>query len=233
MDGQEPQPIWEQQPGESLMWYKRFTRFRLMEPVRKIALVFQAEEREKAEKAESRGKARKLRTEPPGSWYEAARDFQWEKRAAAWDAHQAKVQERLIEEEKGKILSHGFALMHERVRILDALTRQLLKYTEDEEKIWLPDVKTAGFGESAERVDLVVFNDALFEQIRKYLTDLAAEMGERVKTTRQEVSGSVDITGAKDALFNKLAAFQKSDQEQKTEPEPETPDEQREPDQPH
>lgn len=59
--------------------------------------------------------------------------------------------------------------------------------TKTRPNVWLKDVKQIGSGESAERVDIVRFNAAMFEQLRGTLDDIAKEVGGRVQ--RQEVSG--------------------------------------------
>jgi phage terminase small subunit len=87
------------------------------------------------------------------------------------------------------ILNAGYAAMHRRVEALDKLAKKLESYMEDEQKIWLPDVKAVGTGEFAERVDLVTFNDALISEYRATFADLAAELGHRVKKTKQEITG--------------------------------------------
>jgi hypothetical protein len=166
-------PIWARQPGEPLLWFRRFERFRLMEPTRSIVAVFREEHAE-----ENRGKPRR---EATGDWYEMAKLWQWNERAAAWDAVQTAHLEQIIESERERVLLEGYAVMHRRVARLNALTEQLLGYVQDEGKVWLPDVKAVGTGEFAERVDLIQFNAALFHEIRAHLADIAAEMGERVK----------------------------------------------------
>lgn len=163
--------LWEQMDGESPLWYRRFTTFRLMMPVRSIAAVFQQEE-------ESRGKQR---TDPPGPWYEIARQWKWEERAAAWDKHESDTLAKVIAAERAKVLTSGYALMHKRVEQLNALVEQLIEMATHKENVWVPDVKSIGTGSTAERVDLVQFNDALFREIRAHFADIAAELGERVK----------------------------------------------------
>lgn len=117
----------------------------------------------------------------------------WQERARKYDAEQAewlaKQQVAVIAEEREKVIRSGYALMHKRIQELDRLANKLLKYAEDENLVWLPDVKAIGNGPGAERVDLIQFNAALFKEIRGCFTDIAAEMGERVKTTKQELTG--------------------------------------------
>lgn len=169
---------WERLPGESLLWFRRFEQFRLMEPVRKIALVFQQEQRAQDQ---GEGKEGLERTEAPGKWYTQAKKWRWDERAAAFDLHQAKELEELIAAEKAKVISEGYALMHKRIETLNMLAVRLVAMTGDENHVWLPDVKSVGTGPNATRVDLVQFNAALFHEIREYFADIAEELGDRVK----------------------------------------------------
>jgi hypothetical protein len=177
-DEQPQQQEWNQLPDESDLWFSRFTRFRLMQPVRKIPLVFQQEQAE-----ENRGKQRNLRTDPPGEWYEIAKKWRWRERAAAWDAQSNADLEELIAAERAQIIKRGFALQHKRIQALDAMATHLLKEFSQKDKLWLPDVKAIGVGKDQERVDLITFNDALVRELRGCFADLASEMGERVKKT--------------------------------------------------
>lgn len=171
-DEQKLQP-WLQQEGEPALWFRRFDRYRLMWPVRKIASVFQAEQTEKNRE--------KPRTIPTGDWYEMANEWRWEERAAAWDAYMDAELEKTIAAERKKILRSELALQHKRVELLNSKAKQLAAITDNPEQVWLLDVKSIGTGPDAERVDLVQFNDAAFKELREYLSDIADEMGERVK----------------------------------------------------
>lgn len=168
--------------GEPPLWYQRFTRYRLMEPTRSIAAVFQEENSKKLEKT-------RKSPEPDGTWYAKAREWQWDERVNAWDIHQSQEQEKIIAKEKEQVLKSRYALVHKRIEQLDRIAQKLLDYAEEEDKVWMLDVKAIGNGPDAERVDLVRFNDALFREIRAHFADIAAELGERVKTTKQEITG--------------------------------------------
>lgn len=194
----EQQQVWNRMEGESLTWYRRFERFRLMEPTRSIAAVFAQEYSKRPEKTRKSLVA-------DGTWYAIAKQWDWEARAAAWDAYQDEQIEKQIAAERKKVLKSRFALMHKRVELLDQKIAQLAQITDTEERIWMADVKSVGTGPTAERVDLVQFNDAAFRELREYMKDIADEMGERVKTTKQEVSGSLDVVGAKEQLLAKLS----------------------------
>jgi len=112
----------------------------------------------------------------------------WQERVREYDAEQARFQGEAILQERTKILKFRYALMHKRIEQLDRIAQKLLDYAEDEEKVWLPDVKAIGNGPGAERVDLVQFNDALFREIRAHFADIASELGERVKKTDTTVT---------------------------------------------
>lgn len=178
-DKQETTP-WSQLPDETALWYRRFERFRLMEPVRSIPLVYREEKQSQSEK--KRGKTKSApQTEPDGTWYEMAKLWQWEARAAAWDAKLDADLEQEIAAERKKILRSELALQHKRVELLNRKAKQLADITDTQDQIWLLDVKSIGTGPEAERVDLLQFNDAAFKELREYLTDIADEMGERIK----------------------------------------------------
>lgn len=91
------------------------------------------------------------------------------------------------------VLTSGFALRYERVAALQALADLLQEELLEEDKRWLPDVKQIGGGEYAERVDIVRFNNAIIEQFRKTLEDIAAEMGDRVQRQEHEVRAMVEF----------------------------------------
>ncbi len=88
-----------------------------------------------------------------------------------------------------RILMSGYALMHERVKALNELAELLHGEVFDEEKRWLPDVKSVGTGPTAERVDLIRFNSDLISEYRATFTDLAAELGHRIKKQSLEHTG--------------------------------------------
>lgn len=173
----EAQP-WHRQPGEPLRWFRKFEQFRLMIPVRSVNAVFREEDSQKQPAT--------ARNDAPGHWREAARKWQWEDRAAAWDKHQAEELEREIAAEEKKILREEYALRHKRIEELNRIVKKLIGYLEDENNVWLPDVKAIGTGPNARQVDLIRFNDAIFSEIRAHFDDIAKEKGERIK--KQELS---------------------------------------------
>ncbi len=115
--------------------------------------------------------------------------YHWQERVKEYNAKQAEVQETIITDERSKILKARYALAHKRVEQLDKLAQKLIDYTDNEDLVWLPDVKAIGNGPGAERVDLIQFNAPLFKEIRGCFDDIASEMGERVKNTKTELTG--------------------------------------------
>jgi hypothetical protein len=95
-----------------------------------------------------------------------------------------------------RILTEGYALMHRRVEALKALSLKLEAYLVEESKVWLPDAKIIGTGESAERVNLIQFNDALIREYRATFDDIAKELGQRIKKQEIEHGGLVEVLSA-------------------------------------
>jgi len=184
------QKLYDRQPGEPLLWYQRFTRFRLMQPVRSVASVYH-EEQSQSSHATSNDVI--LRSKVPGAWYQLAERWHWEERAAAWDAEQVCALEKEIAAARARVFTHGYARVDRRIEDLDKLAESLFAEVFEEGKRWLADVKSVGTGPTAERVDLVQFNSDLIREFRATLADIAGEMGERVKKT--ELNAQVHSTG--------------------------------------
>jgi hypothetical protein len=163
---------WSQMPDEPDLWYGRFMAFLRLGTKRSVNGA-----RSKALKKSQENS----RANAGPEWYEAAKEWRWEERARAYDDLVRAEEDRVIAEEREKVLRSGFALQHKRIQALQKLTDKLIEMTDDEEKIWMPDVKSVGTGPTAERVDLLQFNAPLFTLIDKYLGSIASEMGERVK----------------------------------------------------
>jgi hypothetical protein len=76
---------WEQQTGESRLWYRRFRAW-LQQPRRSLLAVYREDwERRQARKG-AKGREFKA-TSAPSSWRRAYVEWQWEERAQAYDAH--------------------------------------------------------------------------------------------------------------------------------------------------
>jgi len=113
--------------------------------------------------------------------------FYWVERSTILDQLQLIKDQEIFEASRRELLTKGLALNYHRLGELEELFEQLKKYTKDEDRVWLPDVKSIGQGPTAERVDIVRFNSALIEQTRGLLDDIAAEVGGRVR--KSEVTG--------------------------------------------
>lgn len=111
--------------------------------------------------------------------------YEWSERAAAYDA----TWEARKNAERTAILEYGLAHEYERLRKLYRLAALLEAQIYERglegvlHNLWVPDVKSIGSGEFAERVDIERFNSALIEQYRKVLEDIAKETGGRVNRT--------------------------------------------------
>ena len=120
----------------------------------------------------------------------------WQERVKQYDADQAakqiEIQDKIIAEEREKVLRSGFALMHKRVEMLDRLSNKLIQWTDEEKKVWIPETRVIGSGENAQTIENITFNAPLYTLIDKYLDSIAKETGERVKVTKSELSGKVD-----------------------------------------
>jgi hypothetical protein len=116
--------------------------------------------------------------------------YRWVNRAAEWDKEQERLREDARKAEIERIMSEGYAATHNRVKDLNKLARKQWKDLQKKELVWLPDVKSIGSGEFAERVDLIRYNAALSEQFRASLDDIAKEVGGRVK----KIDGKLEIT---------------------------------------
>jgi hypothetical protein len=186
-------PAWERKEGEPNLWYQRFETFRAMGPTRSLT---GAANRERVQKSQKESGS------PPGSWRNAAKLWKWHARAEAWDMHISQEASRLAEAERLEVLREGFALDHIRVRSLKKLALALEGQIQEPDKLWLPDVKSIGSGENAERVDLVRFNSPLIEQFRGTLADIADEVGGRKKNG---IDLNLDLSGLTTEQLERIA----------------------------
>jgi hypothetical protein len=203
---------WEQiiEQNEPDLWYGRFVKFMRLGTKRSVNAVF---------KKEPPKRSVKPRMVADNDWYEIAKQWNWAERARAYDEYQRVEEDRIIEEERNKVLRSGFALQHKRIKELDRLARKLIRYTNDEEKIWIPETKktttTQGKDKSQEQVvEKIVFNAPLFTLIDKYQDSLAKEMGERVKREQVDVTNmnDKDMQSLHDAIERALEQFPEAKQ---------------------
>lgn len=117
------QPIWSQQPGENNRWFNRFELYRLAGPNRSMLDAYNEEHRRKAEKA---GKVYKRKTSMASNFYEKAREWQWEKRAQAWDNHVLEQQRAKDAEARGKALEQVHKLRRTTIEALQAMLGQVI-----------------------------------------------------------------------------------------------------------
>jgi hypothetical protein len=120
-----------------------------------------------------------------------SRRFDWSARAVEFDVDW----EARKNAERQAVMDYGLSLDYERVnkllRLADFLEGQIYeKSAPDPEtgyqsfhNVWVPDVKSIGGGEFAERVDIERFNSALLAEFRATLDDIAKEVGGRIKKT--------------------------------------------------
>lgn len=165
---------WEQRidEGEPDLWYGRFNVYLRLGTKRSVNAVFQKETKKSKEKT---------RTNTGPDWYEAAKQWNWGSRARDYDEYQRAEEDRIIAEEKEKVLRSGYALMHKRIKELDRLSRKLIQMEKDESKVWIPEIRTIGSGDNAQHIEKLVFNAPLYQTIDKLFDSIAKETGERVK----------------------------------------------------
>lgn len=176
----EERKIWEQniEQGEPDLWYGRFVKFMRLGTRRSINAVYAQEKKEKQGKAS---------TKIGPEWLNAAKQWKWEERARKYDEHERAEEDRIIAEERDKVMRSGLALQHKRIQLLDRLSQKLVKMADDnDEQIWIPETRTTTMGQDrSTSVDKVTFNHHVYALIDKYQDSIAKEMGERVK--KQEV----------------------------------------------
>lgn len=179
---------WEQIEGEPNIWYDRFFKYCQLGSKRSLAAIYRKEHR-----VSRKGTKKSVRNSGvPGAWHEASKQWEWEARASAWDADQRVQMVAEYERRKSEILSSGLALNFERIEKLNKLADMLWREVNTTDKRWVPDVKSVGSGDNAERVDIVRFNSGLIQQFRDTLDDIAAEMGERVRGLK--LTGNMSVT---------------------------------------
>lgn len=135
---------------------------------------------------------------PPSTSYKTLNTwssrYNWSDRATEYDT----TWEQRKNAEREAVLSRGLALEYERInrlyKLAELLEGQIYERNADSgvfHNLWVPDVKSIGSGEFAERVDIERFNAPLLEQYRKALDDIAKEVGGRVDN--KNLSGSLQL----------------------------------------
>lgn len=163
-----------------------------------------------------RGIQQGTENQPPTRSYNTLQNWSqrygWFARAELYDAEweQRRNVERAIVFEQE--IAQDYGRVRKLVSIAEFLEGQI--YEQDEggnhQNIWVPDVKSIGSGEDAERVDIVRFNAQLLEQYRRTLDDIAKEVGGRVAKSDLTSNGKpVTSISFSDALAAVQAARRK------------------------
>ncbi len=174
---------WDQQDGEPSLWYGRFRSYLEMGFKRNVNAVY-------AEEAKNSENQRNL--DAGGEWYRIEKVWNWKERAKLYDDNWIKEQDKLIAREKEIVLRTGYALMHNRIKLLNKFVEKMEQWADEDDKIWLvktQDVTSENFSKHTEEM---IFNAPMMSAISKYLDDIAKEKGERVK--KQEI----DVTNIND-----------------------------------
>lgn len=123
--------------------------------------------------------------------YQWHKEFEWKARAAIYDVDL----EQRKNAEREAVIKSGLALEYERVKKLTRLARLLESQIYEQSgdgtfpNLWVRDVKSVGYKDDAEIVDIERFNPALLEQYRKTLEDIAKEVGGRIVRTDLTTGG--------------------------------------------
>lgn len=191
---------WDQMEGESILWYGRFRSYLLMESKRSVQAVFQLEAEESRDYPSSGVQ---------GHWYEYAKQYQWEKRARAYDAYWIEEQDKIIAQEKEKVLRTGYALMHKRIEALNNLAEKMVKWADEDDKVWLIKTQDVSGENFSKHTEEVVFNAPMLTMIDKYFDSIAKEKGERVKKQEIDVTNNIqqDVQEINDAIDRALEAY--------------------------
>lgn len=141
-----------------------------------------------------------------------SRQFDWQDRATEFDAGW----EARKNAEREAVMGYGLALDYERVnklfRLADFLEGQIYEQGEADpvtgykpfHNVWVPDVKSIGGGEFAERVDIERFNSPLLAEYRATLDDIAKEVGGRIK--KQHIDMDIDVSKLSDEELERIAS---------------------------
>lgn len=151
---------WERQEGEDTMWYDRFLVFLRMGPSRTmLGAVHLVEEAEKSREKQS--------SKTPGAWNDAAKEWNWQKRAEAWDDYRRK-----------QVFTTGNAYDVTRVEKLN-------KYSEALENEIDKMMKALA---RRKKIEKPWFNQFLYEKYLQSLEALATETGGRAKKSEITVT---------------------------------------------
>lgn len=85
---------WEQQPGESNLWFSRYHIYLLLGPTRSLLEAYNADLAKKSKEKQS---------SPSSAYSAAAKQWLWKERAAAYDAHQRELEQKQYEQEREEL----------------------------------------------------------------------------------------------------------------------------------
>lgn len=116
--------------------------------------------------------------------------FDWQQRAAAYDAEIEQQKELQAQAAMREYLALDYWRVKQLVDLADFLRDQIYEQGIDGtfHNVWVPDVKQIGSGETVERVDIERFNPAIISEFRGVLDDIAKETGGRIK--KNEFTGA-------------------------------------------
>ncbi len=122
--------------------------------------------------------------------------FGWQARLQALADGEAAAAEERQREYVRSIMEAGFALPHERVKVLTELAQVLhrdLTAEGEANRRWVIDVKGIGAGDNWQSVEIERFNSAEVEQFRGLLDDIAKETAGRPRTVKVDLEGRVRV----------------------------------------
>lgn len=157
--------VWEKQQNESSKAFKAFATYRDMGAERSLTKVAQA-----------CGKSVSI----CNRWSSL---HQWVARAQAYDQHLEDIAQEAKEAEIKRVLSEGYAQMHERVRELNAVAGKIRGWVDEEAKVWIEKREEITTENATIVKTELKFNQALFQEFRGFLDDLAKEVGGRIRKT--------------------------------------------------
>lgn len=160
---------WERQEGEDTMWYDRFLVFLRMGPSRTmLGAVHLVEEAEKSREKQS--------SKTPGAWNDAAKEWNWQKRAEAWDDYRRK-----------QVFTQGNAYDVARVEKLNKYSERI---EQELDKMFtaMPKKPRKGW-----------FNHFMYEKYLQSLDALAQETGGRVK--KQDITSAGEKLDGPHVIF--------------------------------
>jgi hypothetical protein len=163
---------WDQMEGEPSLWYGRFRSFLEMGFKRNVNALY------KKEVLKNPGKLYPL---VDNEWYKVCREWNWKERAKAYDANWIEEQDKIIAQEKEIVLRSGYALMHNRIRLLNKFVEKMEQWADDDSKAWVLKTQTVTGDGFSKHTEEETFNAPMFTMIDKYLDSIAKEKGERVK----------------------------------------------------